>query len=407
MEAGKTQVFKPWAVFILAILMAGLCAGHDKHIEPRKLASTTDRPGSISIDCGVSEDYPDEQSGIHYKSDSNFVTAGENKQVLPRYIPTHPQLGKMLNTLRSFPNGKKNCYNLKPEMGKGYNYMIRGFFFYGNYDGQNKPPAFDVYLGVNYWLTVNFSDDTTFYYNEIIQFLWTDTINVCLLNTDFGIPIISGLELRFLNNSIYQIESKSKVLRAVRYDMITNTSVSRYKDDVYDRLWRHYSIPEAKIIEGNANIDIQASNNIYEIPMEVLNTAAQPPSRLDSLNYLFNASYFHRGSLSWSSRDLYVYFHLAEIVNTTKDQQREISITLNGVKLPPITLEYLKPQSIGPQIFPVKGIANISIEATAESTLPPLLNAFEIYEVHNLLTSPTNTVDGTKFYYYYFIFKSN
>ncbi|GKV35677.1 hypothetical protein SLEP1_g43915 [Rubroshorea leprosula] len=92
MEAGKTQVFKPWAVFILAILMAGLCAGHDKHIEPRKLASTTDRPGSISIDCGVSEDYLDEQSGIHYKSDSNFVTAGENKQVLPRYILTHPQL---------------------------------------------------------------------------------------------------------------------------------------------------------------------------------------------------------------------------------------------------------------------------------------------------------------------------
>ncbi|GKV27224.1 hypothetical protein SLEP1_g36418 [Rubroshorea leprosula] len=50
MTAGKTLVFRPWAwaVFILAVLMAGLCAGHDKHVEPRKLVTTIGRPGPVS-----------------------------------------------------------------------------------------------------------------------------------------------------------------------------------------------------------------------------------------------------------------------------------------------------------------------------------------------------------------------
>ncbi|GLU22320.1 hypothetical protein SLE2022_384070 [Rubroshorea leprosula] len=94
-----------------------------------------------------------------------------------------------------------------------------------------------------------------------------------------------------------------------------------------------------------------------------------------------------------SSRELYVYFHFAEIVNTTKGQLREISITLNGVKLAPITLEYLKPQSIGPQNFSMKGYVNFSIDATVESNLPPLLNAFEIYMDVNFSESPTNDMD--------------
>ncbi|GLU22323.1 hypothetical protein SLE2022_384100 [Rubroshorea leprosula] len=57
-------------------------------------------------------------------------------------------------------------------------------------------------------MNVSCSNDMTFYYDEIIQFLWTDTIDVCLLNTGSGIPIISALELRLVNDPIYQIESR-------------------------------------------------------------------------------------------------------------------------------------------------------------------------------------------------------
>ncbi|GLU22321.1 hypothetical protein SLE2022_384080 [Rubroshorea leprosula] len=228
MTTGKTLVFKPWAwaVFILAVLVAGLCAGHDKHVEPRKLVTTTDRPGSINIDCGIYENYIDYQSGSHYKSDSDFVTTGENKLVYVKDMDPHPQLGRMLNTLRSFPKGEKNCYTLKPEQGKGHHYMFRVFFFYGNYDGLRNPPTFEVYLGVNHWKTVVLQNGYWECY-EIIQFLWTDTIDLCLANIGSGIPIISGLELRLLYDSIYQI--KSRVLdRLDGSDVIYNDRASRY-----------------------------------------------------------------------------------------------------------------------------------------------------------------------------------
>ncbi|GLU22330.1 hypothetical protein SLE2022_384150 [Rubroshorea leprosula] len=199
--------------------MARLCAGHDKLVEPRKLAITTDRPGSISIDCGVNEDYLDERSGIYYKSDSEFVTAGLNNWVSPQYMLDHPRLGQMLKTLRSFPEGNKSCYHLKPEQGKGHHYMFRVFLFYGNYDGLKKPPKFELYLGVNFWATVELDIAHSYQFFEIIQFLSTDTIDVCLVNTGSGIPIISGLELRLLNDSIYQIESKALQLE-LRYDVM-------------------------------------------------------------------------------------------------------------------------------------------------------------------------------------------
>ncbi|GLU22341.1 hypothetical protein SLE2022_384230 [Rubroshorea leprosula] len=230
MGGGKTLflVIKPWAVFILAVLMAGFSTGHGKHVGERKLTSTIDRPGSISIDCGVNNDYLDEQSGIYYKSDSGFITAGENRRVSQHNMVTHPYLGQTLLYLRSFPNGAKNCYSLKPEQGKGHNYMVRVFFYYGNYDGKDDPPTFDVYLGVNYWTTVTLVSDSENLYSayEIIQFLRTDTIDVCLVNTGFGIPIISALELRLLNNSIYQIGSKVLSLRK-RFDMIVDNFSSR------------------------------------------------------------------------------------------------------------------------------------------------------------------------------------
>ncbi|GLT96397.1 hypothetical protein SLE2022_140210 [Rubroshorea leprosula] len=112
----------------------------------------------------------------------------------------------MLKTSRSFPEGKKNYYHLKPEQGKGHHYMFKVFFFYGNYDGLQQPLAFDLYLGVNYWQIVELQNKHLYWHYKIIQFSWIDTIDVCLVNNGSGTPIIFGLERWLLNDSIYQIE---------------------------------------------------------------------------------------------------------------------------------------------------------------------------------------------------------
>ncbi|KAK9281177.1 hypothetical protein L1049_004072 [Liquidambar formosana] len=111
--------------------------------------------GFISIDCGAAKDYYDEDTGIFYQSDTGFIDTGTSKSIPSALINSH--FRQQLKNLRSFPHGTKNCYTLKPEQGKNNNYMVRAFFWYGNHDGNNQPPIFDLYLGVNKWDTVNSS----------------------------------------------------------------------------------------------------------------------------------------------------------------------------------------------------------------------------------------------------------
>ena len=102
--------------------------------------------------------------------------------------------------------------------------MIGATFVYGNYDGENQEPVFDLYLGVNEWEKVNLTDaDEYGNYYDVIHVPLTDYIDVCLVNTGSGVPFISALELRHLDNSIYQ--TQGRVLIKIRgYDTGRNSS---------------------------------------------------------------------------------------------------------------------------------------------------------------------------------------
>ena len=126
---------------------------------------------------------------------------------------------QFVKKLRSFPQGTRNCYTLRPEQGKNNNYMIRARFFYGNYDGKNQTPVFDLHLGVNVWLTVE--DANAFY--DVIHVPLTDYIDVCLVNSGLGVPYISTLELRHLENSIYK-PAGGALANIRRFDIGRNTT---------------------------------------------------------------------------------------------------------------------------------------------------------------------------------------
>ena len=177
--------------------------------------------GFISIDCGSGEDYIDEETGIPYKSDKDLIDTGIVETVSPDSPEDLPQSQK---NLRSFPQGTRNCYTLRPEQGKNNNYLIRSRFVYGNYDGKNQEPIFDLHLGVNEWTTVNLTEIRPFGdYYDIIHVPLTDYIDVCLVNTGHGVPFISALELRHLDNSIYQTHGRA--LTKIRgYDIGRNFS---------------------------------------------------------------------------------------------------------------------------------------------------------------------------------------
>jgi hypothetical protein len=160
--------------------------------------------GFISIDCGSIVDNFQDETGIWYKTDEGFVETGENRVTSSSINLNYAYIGKQLTTLRCFPEGDRNCYTLKPKEGKNKKYLIRAFFSYGNYDGKNLTQSFLLYLGVDLWQEIDFNDSVYYYFTEIIHTPSTDTIHVCLIKSGPTIPCISSLELRLLNNSIYQ-----------------------------------------------------------------------------------------------------------------------------------------------------------------------------------------------------------
>ena len=167
--------------------------------------------GFVSIDCGLAEgsDYKESATGLYYKSDANLIDSGESISLSPSIIGTN--VWKHLETVRSFPQGKKNCYTIQPFPGKGNKYLIRATFLYGNYDNLNQFPTFDLNLGPDTWSKIIITGDVIPVREEIIHVLSSDYIHVCLINTDSGTPFISALELRPLNstNSMYTTDSGS------------------------------------------------------------------------------------------------------------------------------------------------------------------------------------------------------
>jgi Malectin-like domain len=168
--------------------------------------------GFINVDCGLAADSILIESNMTewtYVSDDKFIDTGENHMI-------SSTSSILFKTLRSFPNGTRNCYTLS-SLTMLSNYLVRASFFYGNYDNSDKPPIFDIHLGVNYWQTVNMTTakngDILSY--EIIATASADHLQVCLVNKGLGTPFISVLELRELKRTMYSMANSTQSLLTV------------------------------------------------------------------------------------------------------------------------------------------------------------------------------------------------
>ena len=131
------------------------------------------------------------------------------------------------------------------------------------------------------------------------------------------------------------------------------------------------------------------SNNAYRPPPLVLRTAVTPTHTNGSLE------------LSWKPPNpksgYYVYMHFFE-VNSTVDVSRKFTIDLDIVGMFPSELQNLS--SDVPLTLSASGALKgeeltLIIHPSNESTLPPLLNAVEIYIEKDLRRLPTRQEDGT------------
>jgi hypothetical protein len=182
--------------------------------ELMKLIHTLHCAGYLSIDCGWrnNDTYIDENLGLPYTVDDEFVEGGENIEILLQF-----RVGagnEQQKTLRSFPDGSRNCYTLPSTAGKKY--LLRAMFTYGNYDKLNKTLdgslfLFGLHIGVNFWETVNLSnsDPLNTIWKEVLTVAPSNSLSVCLINFGSGVPFISSLELRPLQDTMYPFVNTS------------------------------------------------------------------------------------------------------------------------------------------------------------------------------------------------------
>ncbi|MCH83121.1 receptor-like protein kinase, partial [Trifolium medium] len=214
-----------------------------------------------------------------------------------------------------------------------------------------------------------------------------DYIQLCLVNTGNGTPFISTIELRPLNSSMYvPYSAKSALVNVYRFDLGSITDLEyRYKSDVYDRIWTppyELSSDWRRLSTSVNNVNISIFNP-YTPPAIVMSTAVTPVNASAPLRFKWEADNVN------DRYYLYMYFY--EVEELAANETRKFNIIVND--------QFLYGLARLPEIIyspaPLTGYRTytISLSKAYNSTLPPILNAIEIYQVIDLAQSETKQDD--------------
>ncbi|GMN40749.1 hypothetical protein TIFTF001_009968 [Ficus carica] len=347
-----------------------------------------DQTGFISIDCGLEPDvtnYTEKSTGLNFISDQTFVDTGESKVI---YEKNKKEYQRQYYSFRSFPEGNRNCYKIRVAAA-GTKYLIRAEFFYGDYDEHDMPLTFDLYVGNDLWDSIKISNSSSYVYKEIIHVPPRNPVLVCLVNTGNGTPFITTLEFRPLDNSTYLTKGVS-LATVGRWDVGSSKDQYRYDKDFHDRFWYEWQPSKTKNLSTTLAItDSKDTDDHYNIPSVVMSTAAMPQDANGSLIFRWPPD-----NRDISGDEYYFYMHFAEIQVLQANQTREFNIFYNGEFFDgPISPAYLQTRTVYNKI-PLKARQHtFTISKAENSTLPPILNALEIYTVKQFSLWETHQQD--------------
>ncbi|XP_006654674.1 putative leucine-rich repeat receptor-like serine/threonine-protein kinase At2g19230 [Oryza brachyantha] len=377
----STMAARWWLLLLigLAAAAAGVVRGQ---------GGAPDTTGFINIDCGLPEKsrYVDDVTKLKFTSDEAFTDgAGTIHNVSADYATASTTTDRSLYTVRSFPDGARNCYTL-PSVVPGSKYLVRARFMYGNYDGLSKPPAFDLYLGVNFWQTVTVPSADWLGIAEVIAVVPDDSVQVCLANTGAGTPFISGLDLRPLANSLYQQANATQGLVLVdrrNFGVGGNATAGgvRYPDDTYDRVWLPWSNPPAEWSDISTTEKVQNTiAGLFDVPSVVMQTAITTRNSSKPIQVSWDTHPNH----DYPDPGMFFTFYVSELELLTGNAVRQFNISVNGIiwTKQPYKPVYLSTDSLY-NAAPHRSYSryNFSLYAAGNSTLPPILNAVEVFSV--------------------------
>ncbi|GMI81812.1 hypothetical protein like AT4G29990 [Hibiscus trionum] len=335
----------------------------------------------VNIDCGTSELYSSDDYSIGWVGDDNYIQHGESVE-----LRSSSSLYQPLATLRVFADRKKSCYNI--DSSKGSKVLVRAYFYYGNYDGKSSPPSFDLHFDGNHWATVETSIDQSVFY-EVIYVTKTDTISVCVAQTAPNMfPFISAIEVRDLDSKMYADLDLNRALMLKRRVAYGTKAIVRSIDDIYDRIW----VP-AVSVDG---LTVLSSD---EILVEV-DLGDSPPSAvlLNAFSTDSTSSSIRLGTnLPTTKVPIYMNMYFSEVSVLDSTQTRSFELQIDGTpSSKPFIPAYLKAGEMILTNVTASSSNNFTLVATSDSTLPPLINALEVFTISDELTDGTNSddVDG-------------
>ncbi|XP_048556797.1 probable LRR receptor-like serine/threonine-protein kinase At1g05700 [Triticum urartu] len=383
----QSTAASPW-LLLLCLAVAATGGALQARAQP-------DVNGFISIDCGLAgktRSYVDDTTKLLYTSDTDFIgNVGSTHNISAQYMvrPTH--LSRRYHSVRSFPDGVRNCYTLR-SLVPGGKYLLRASFMYGDYDGLGSLPIFDLHVGVNYWQTVNISEPDLEVTAEAVVFVPDEFVHVCLLNTGAGTPFISDLELRPLKKKFYPQANLTKgLVLEHRLNLAPpDTSIVRYPVDPHDRVWLPKS--DAKMWSSISTTEtVQSDGDVFEVPSMVMQTAVTPLNAAMNLEIIWSPNPQPQNQ----SLGYLIIMHFSELQLLPSNAERQFYISINDMQLP----EPVSPHYLGTG-FVSNGNAryrdnkyNISMYATANSTLPPVISAVEFFSVISATNIATDSQD--------------
>ncbi|KAL0857373.1 hypothetical protein Bca101_062527 [Brassica carinata] len=339
--------------------------------------------GFTSLTCGapMGTSFQEKSTNVTYSSDAPYIDTGIGRSIKSSYKSKSVQ---QTWYLRSFPQSSRSCYTFN--LTTGDKYLIRAIFLHGGYD-KRPSTKFDLHLGPNRWATVSTAEETKAETYEIIHILTTNRLQVCLVKTEDSTPFISAIELRKLTSKAYTTESGS-LQTFFRADIgsFSNQSLRYgsgvYGADVFDRIWLPYNSENWSRISTNNSVD---NDNGLQVPENVMATASVPTDPDAHMNISLTGLY--------QTSRFYAFLHFSEIQELNPNDTREFKVMYNGR----LIIEPFKPKSfytdsfirgeLGPN---ANGQCTFSLQKTASSTLPPLLNAMEVYIVNSLSQNETD-----------------
>ncbi|KAK4850684.1 hypothetical protein QYF36_008915 [Acer negundo] len=345
---------------------------------------TTIGYGRLQIDCGSSDKTTTkDRDGITeiWRTDEEFIKSGKNVLIAPN------QNFNVMNTLRSFPDGNKNCYEL-PLNSDGSKYLLQAGFFYGNYDGQSRPPSFKLEIDGNLWANVMTSmSEEDPVYHELVYRVKKDQTTFCLVRTSNDeVPFISSIEAVEMDDShMYRLmENKTALYLHSRINYGANKSVDKLigrMEEEYDRIWESKEMSEYLNVTAEVipNDSLLGENNP---PWPVMATAIRAKTISDSIYLSVN--------FSTQKTEVVVAYFVLYFMDPTffppKNLTNKVDIYIDSQKLNTTDIPLFGRMDNAYSVvslYPVRvfGSANVTISSTGNSTLAPVLNAMEVFSV--------------------------